>query len=277
MPGPVQLANLPPPPPTLPVWAKVLWYIAETAAVGASYLAFDNGQEIRPVGVNPGDPDPNSWRHFQFVFKNTTSQDAADDQVFTMDIANYTNGSIDSSWTDADYTTVKGTLDTLIATIVSRTSSYLTLQEVRSYVRAFNPYSLTAKPFADSGPPEMIWTYNLPGGGTSTIAPQICSTITELTPVRAHWGRHYLPTCGAGSVSVGGRLATTIVDELATAHNQAYAALMAQNFQPVVATTRSDKANVRTLQHVTGIKVDDILDVQRRRRYRHFSHVSTQP
>src|SRR5439155_23762199 len=99
---------LPSPPPTLPPWAKILWYVAEGVAVGLSWKLYDYGQEILGVG---GTDTPDEWRKFVAHFSDTVSASPADDQVFTVDVVNFTNGSIDSSWTQADYDTVTAAFD----------------------------------------------------------------------------------------------------------------------------------------------------------------------
>lgn len=269
-------AVLPQPPPTLPPWAKVLWYLAETVAIGVTYLQFDSGQEIQPTAGTPDDPTATTWRRFQMVYENNISVERADDQVFTIDLVNYTNNAIDNTWTPADYTVCDTNIGVFCATLVSVIPTWLTLTQIRAYRMTFNPYT-NPKPFAASGAPEYMSTKNVPGTGGGLVAPQATTTVTELTPVRKHWGRFYLPTMASSVYAAGGRLATAQVDAIAAAANKMYGDLAANQFYPVVPVVQVDKQPVRALQGVTQVRVDDVGDVVRRRRYRSPNHTKTLP
>lgn len=269
-------AVLPTPPPTLPIWAKAIYYLLESILVGYTIAQYDYGSQVNPVGADPGDITGGSWRKFTFHWENTATTDAGDDQVFTIDLVNITNGNVDGTWTDADYDYCVGLLNTMCVDMLPNIVSYLTLREIRAYIAGFNPYS-NPKPFAATGPPERVYPLALTGALTGSFPPQPCTTVTEMTPSRPHWGRFYTPTFGAACYAPGGRLAASVVAALATNAHDTYNNLMSNQFFPVVPTTQSSKAPARTLQTVSGVRVDDVSDVQRRRRYQHAQLIDSQP
>jgi len=258
------------------MWAKVIYYIAESVLVGYTIAQYDYGSQAGPIGSVPGDLEAGSWRKFVMHYENTISGDAADDQYFSIDVVNITNGAVDGTWTDEDYDYVMQTLAGMCNALNSDVASYLTFKQVLAYIRAFNPYS-NSKPFADSGPPDRILAANAPGAGQPNVAPQACTTITELTPSPKHWGRMYSPTLGVTSYGSSGRLSTATIDAIANNVHDRYETLMSAQYFPVVPTTQSDKQPARTLQTVTGVQVDDVPDVIRRRRHKNTLSKVTLP
>lgn len=262
-----RLASLPSPPATLPPWAKVLYYVAETVAIGVGFLNFDFGAPMSSTGGAAGGPDPDTWRRFVLHFADNQSAEPADDQVFTVDVVNLTDGQVDSTWNQSDYDQAMYALGSFAAALRSHIVSRLVCDRISAYVMAFRPYS-ELKPFAESGPPEFVQAQAYAGAAGPNVGPQGCSTITEETPSRAHWGRIYSPTIGTTSIGNDGRLTGAARSALATALHDTYAALMTNQLYPVVPTTQVDKVPARTLQAVTGVRVDDVLDVHRSRRHK---------
>jgi len=254
----------------------VLYYLAETVAYGLIYSQYDYGIEMQPAAGSAGDPAVSSWRRFVYTFEDTQSQDPADNQQVSFDIANVTGGVIDPTWNSTDYQTVHNTLWTQIfGPSLSLFSGRFTCSDAKAYIRAFNPYS-NSKPFAESGAPDWITNMGVACTG-SNGAPQPCSTITEITSSRANWGRCYLPSLSPGAVGTNGRITGGTVTALATAAGGAYSTLFDSQFPPVVPTTSVNKMPVRTLQTVSGVRVDDVIDIQRRRRHKHFVTRVSQP
>jgi len=270
-------AVLPQPPPSLPAWARILYYVIETAIVTYAATQYDYGAEIPAVGGDAADPTAGSWRRWVFHWANNSTLDAADDQAFTIDIVNITDGHLDGTWNDADYDYVSGILGGLASNIGPHVVTSLTCTELKAYITGYNPYT-NSKPFAHSGAPDRVYPMAVQGGGGALMPPQACSTITEETPSRAHWGRFYTPTLGSASYASTGHLATAVVDALAQAAHDAYETLAQNQFLPVVATTTSGgSAGVpgkptRVLSGVTGIRVDNVGDVMRSRRLKNYTH-----
>lgn len=272
----VDLRLLPPPPTTLPPWGKVLYYLFETALVGASYLAYDYAAEIQPAGGTVEDPTAGTWRHFVYTFENMTSGETADDQQITWDVVNVTGGLVDSTWNTTDYQTVTTGLNPLVQAIAAAVSSSYACTGVKAYVKGYRPYS-DPKPFIESGPPDHVETFSLPGGASSTSAPQVSSTLTEMTAARAHWGRTYLPTIGTSAIATTGRMLATEIDRIMDVASTQYLYLWNNQFPVVVPTVQSDKVPVRVLQTVSAIRMDDVLDTMRSRRYKSALIRETRP
>lgn len=234
-------------------------------AIGGGWSAFENGASF--LGFGGGDALENAatWRRFAFRWENTFSQIAADDVFFTVDLANITNGQLDGTWTDEDYDLVWSALAAIAAGVAPFTASHLTCTTINAYVMGFNDYA-NPKPFIESGPPEHVYQLTQPGAMAQPAGAVVCTTLTEMTPLRSHWGRFYSPSIGANALTGGGRLANAYVTSLANAVGTAYSNLMSAQFWPVVPTTQADKLPMRTLQGVTAVRVDDVPDTQRSRR-----------
>lgn len=276
----ISLAALPVPPLNAVKYKKVLWWVAETVIQSTEYLQYDYGMQMRALPTLDGDAPADEWRRFMVICDNTASAVTSDQAVFTIDVLNYTNGQIDSSWTNADYSTVAGSaIHTFLDSIKQYLNSRYTLTQVRAYRMAFNPAptlplppSYVDKPFADAGPPDWVWNPTpLAFTGSATNEDVCCTSITEETPLRRHWGRFYTPPT-ATMAQTNGRFSIVGVDTFASAWHNALGTMAAQNFYTVVPNTRQKKQPIRTLSNVTGIHVDDIPDVIRRRRPKYVGY-----
>jgi len=262
---------LPPVRPIISWGIKALWYLAETALTGVLWDKFDEANEIQPSGGTLEEPGANSWRHWSLRWDNVITGDTADAQVFGLDIVNLTSGQVDPTWTQGDYDTVIGHLSTFYSGISAHVSSNYSLGQVAAYVKAFRPYD-DPKPFVDSGAPDIEWAGNVAGSGLPGLPPQNCTTVTEQTPSRANWGRFYLPTLGMAELTSVGRLDSAKAGQIITLANTLFENLANAQFPVVVPTTSSGSTKTtfvpkRTLQAVTAVSIDDVVDIQRRRRY----------
>jgi len=225
-------------------------------------------QYISPL-FHASDPQPSTWMQVQCVGQPIDSTERADDFVTTFDVINITGGQIDNSWTGADTGRLATHLGTLCNEWATRMSADYEWRELRMYKRQFNPYSIT-EPFAKTGPPFI--TYPSPAAGTvlNRQAPQVAVTTTERTTYAKHWGRNYWPHPGSTSVVAGGYINSAEVDSWITAVHTAYAALMAEEYYPVVPVTQfSQGATVvptRGLLTITQLQMDNLFDVMRSRR-----------
>jgi hypothetical protein len=226
------------------------------------------------------------WRRFQIKVEDLVSAEPADDVYFTWDIVNFTGGTIDTSWTDSDYGSATDALGTFITTLVPRVATKYRFAEVKAYVMGFNPEwpgsSPTNKdihPFLHSGAPDYVRIIGINGSDSSgALPPQVSSTITELVPTRANWGRQYFPGLARAQLDeVSGRWKTSTSGTLSLALHDAYAALQNIELYPCVPTTSYNKQRVAALQNITNVRCDDVPDVQRRRRFRHAIYVDTRP
>jgi hypothetical protein len=274
MAGPV----LPKPPAGVGGWSRVIVYLVETLAQGITWQLYQWGTPIN----HSQDPDPGEWRRFAFHFADTSSQDPADDQVFTMDFVNLTNGDVDSSWDAGDYADFDPAVRAFLTALAPLFANRLTCDYVNAYRMSFNPYlppgspDELKKPFADSGPPEHQFLINEVGTGQGQ-APQVTSTVSEITLSRSHWGRMYLPNLATSSVAISGRLTNAAADAYCQAVHDLYDTMATLQFYAVVPTTQIDKHAARTLQFVNGVRVDDVVDVHRSRRHQHALYKKTLP
>jgi len=114
------------------LWEKTLLYITGSYAHSLLNQAFSSAQEISPVQAGATVPTGDEWRRLEFHWANTQSVDTADDQWFTIDIVNYTNGNVDSTWTDQDYLDVFSAFNPFVTAVAANTVNYLELVDVRA-------------------------------------------------------------------------------------------------------------------------------------------------
>lgn len=134
------------------------------------------------------------------------------------------------------------------------------LQELRFY-RGYN---------GDGSPGEVDRVVTVASAGTNTSAmlpPQCSTTITEEITGRTHWGRFYLPGLASDSsvLTDDGRLAAGARAAINDAIAAAYQALNTGNIKPVVWTRIG--TDPPSVQEIIATRVDDIIDIQRRRRW----------
>jgi hypothetical protein len=141
------------------------------------------------------------------------------------------------------------------------------LVAIKGYPRSFaNPMSADSR-FAPSGPPVWLSVQNVPGTGAGQSLPyQVAMSVTHLTGVAHHWGRHYLPGLTEDAVTTTGRWDTADVQTAEAAAVALVQALHDADIPMVVAGTQHNSVVGPWLWKVIGIQVDDIPDVIRRRR-----------
>ena len=280
------LAILPDPGDVITFGKKVLLFLRRTKQVGVAFMLYEAAKEI--VGTNDPDPTvpPNEWRKFVVTFSDTTSDEPSDDQQFALHVQNWTSGNVDPTWTTADYDAVAGDITAILwAAIAPLTASHFSLTRIAAYRMTYNDYQgegpdrpdrKNRPPFPDSGPPLYQKAYTLAATGGSGIA-QVCSTLTLETAARAHWGRIYLPTYSVGTLGTDGRPGNAYVDNVATAGRTLLSTLAGRGMHVVVPTTQvkvssTESVESRVLQMPHGVRVDNVLDIQRRRRLKNATY-----
>jgi hypothetical protein len=209
---------------------------------------------------------PDVWMHIQAIGSPIASADPADKFVTTFDVVNITNGAIDSTWNDDDLNTVAGQLQGLLGSWANpHMSNDCHWTELRFYRRAFNPLA-NSQPFAFSGPPVKTYLQTVAGIGTGYQAPQVAMTSTERTAYPRHWGRNYWPRPASNQAISGGFIQSAQVDTFISSLQSVYATLMGAEFFPVVPVTQIQGGPARGLLTVHELQVDNLFDVQRRRR-----------
>jgi hypothetical protein len=131
------------------------------------------------------------------------------------------------------------------------------------------------------GRPLQVWPLPKPftGAANPMFAPQTCCVWTERTETRKAWGRVYFPAPTTQHGTTSGTFAPTWIAKLATEAKKMYDAWAANDIQPVVVTTKElvynrvpfppmyDEINVNFFHEVLEIRVDNVPDIQRRRRH----------
>lgn len=217
-----------------------------------------------------------AWVRWNVRYSRYTPPGTIEDKAqFKIDLLNLTGGSIDTSWTAGDFGAVKTAVDSFLSTMAAFTSSQVTAVEHRAYAMRFNvsdpgpgpgPKS-TSRPFADTGPPVYVNTISIPGTGGTGYPYQVAASVTLKTGWPGHWGRIYLPGA-AGGMAAGGRWVSTYAQALANAAFDLNDDTAAAGFVWCVPVTQVHKQKYHALTGIASIVVDDIPDVQRRRRPR---------
>jgi hypothetical protein len=214
------------------------------------------------------------WRRLMVKFVRETPAGTVEDAAYcTFDVANFTGGTIDTSWVAGDYTACETRFDTFWNAVKVYFPATHVIKEYRWYRRQFAATQVmpdsngrNGKLFEDSGPPVKVTPKTIAGTATAPAFPyQVACTVTELTAMPRHWGRWYIPGfCVA--LAADGRWPSGAVTAVATAAGTLMNGLTADQLPLVVPAAQVDNAPAKWLLNVTGMQVDDIPDIQRRRR-----------
>jgi hypothetical protein len=137
---------------------------------------------------------------------------------------------------------------------------------VFDHLRFYNGYN------GDGSPGQVDFTHavNIAGLQSGDVLPPqcACSVTEELfePDLRRHWGRFYLPQMGTVYVDENGRFEAGTVIDIADATRDLYNALRTAGWMPIVWVSAAGGG----MAEVDGIRVDDIVDIQRRRRWDTF-------
>lgn len=171
------------------------------------------------------------------------------------DFVNITSGAVDDTWTTGDFTTLEGYLDTWWTAIAAVTSNQAVLQEYRWY--RIGPGAVPPEPAV------RVTTRSVAGGVSGgMLPPQIAGTVTFKTGLRKHWGRIYVPLPSNSQVGgTTGQFVSGYTSALANATHSLVTSAASSDFYLVVWSRTRQRMYV-----VEQLQVDDIPDVQRRRR-----------
>lgn len=242
-------------PAPLPAWAKAALYLAP--------FAYAAGEALFDALAEHDSAEQLAWLHAVYSGTRLSPTGTTEDRAqISFDVVHLAGGENDPDWTAARVTQALGYLDHFFQNAAGYQSDNFTWTECRAYVRRFNS---VGPGFADMGDPVSIRSLNTSGSSSQTneYPYQVAMSITEKTTLRKHWGRIYLPCPASNSTNGYGRWFQSVCDALAVITSDTYALLSTNSFAAVVPS-----AATRTLFTVTQIQVDDIPDVQRRRRAR---------
>lgn len=242
-------------PAPLPPWLRAAVYLAPFAYAAGEAL-FEHLSEA-------DGPESLGWVRFVASGDRRTPAGTSEDRAqISFDVVNISGGDVDTSWTDADLNEAGGAIGTMLGLITGYQSTAFTWRECRAYAMRFNS---SGPGFADSGDPLKIFPYAASGtkGDTSVLPYQVSLSVTERTVLRKHWGRFYLPCPSTDLLDANGRWKSASIEAIAAIVGDMYEWWSNHDYLPVVASPGG-----RTLYSVTQIQVDDIPDIQRRRRAR---------
>lgn len=190
-------------------------------------------------------------------------------------------------WASTNWGTVETALrDAYQAPSPQARASNVSLRELRWYRGAPDADEFESVHRISSG---LAWA----AGTSPPLPPQVACTVTEITDRRRSWGRFYLPTVGVNNIGAG-RLLSDAPAAIALAWKNAYDAISATGMEPVVKTKATwpwdlypfalafrirvgvpETSRNRYLP-IKSVRVDDILDVMRSRRFEAIGVRATQ-
>lgn len=217
-------------------------------------------------------PTPLEWRRFTLSWtRNTPAGTIEDKAQFKLDLVNITSDALDVSWTAGDYSACQAAFQTFATSQAARMTSNQTWSEVRGYAMRFNPVADITRPFADTGPPQYVAALTGAGGvgGAGVALPyQVSPSVTLRTAWAKHWGRSYMASPGAPNLDGYGRLISAYMTGTGAAYKAMLGTLHDAGFFPVIPVGQLNKQPFHGLLGVNQVVVDDIPDIQRRRRPR---------
>jgi hypothetical protein len=242
-------------------WGR--WILREAGWAVPGGLAWLSAQ----LDESPAAPAAVEWRRYNIRGSRSTPAGTSEDLAqFKLDLLNITSSEIDTTWTTGDYTAVRARLDTMIAALKVQTAGTFTYTDISAYRMRFNPVGDLTKPFQDSGPPVYKATIAQAGTGGGTYPYQVAATCTFKTGWPKHWGRIYLPNPIATAGDANGRWTSTYRTAVANAVSACIGGLADDGFFTVVPVGQLNKEPFHALLGVNSVVVDDVPDVQRRRR-----------
>lgn len=237
----------------------------EVIPAGLAWLGSD-------LAANAEAPSTLEWRRFVLRWSRATPTGTTEDLAqFKLDLVNVTSDELDTTWTSGDYAAVAARYATFRTAITAKVSADCTWKELRAYRMQFATVPDVKRPFADSGPPTYVAALSGSGSGSASMPYQVAPTVTFRTPWAKHWGRAYLPTPSYPDIGQYGRLASAYLAAVQPAVKTLLGGLHDDGFYPVVPVGQVDKQPFHGLLGISAVVMDDVPDIQRRRRPRQVS------
>jgi len=256
----------------IPTWKKMLstW---ERVAVGAYDALYD-------VTFRTDTDAETEWRKVVLKFDRVQPSGLSDDSaLIAFHIQNWTSGHPDASWTTTDYTQCEAALDEFMTSMqfwYGITHTFKGYWWYRMNFAEDMDVGGVAKPdskrFAFTGPPTRVTPKTQAGTASGVSLPYQCAlTITLQTAAPHHWGRVYFPGIATSMLETSadiGRYDDAKIQGIANAAAELVDDLNTNQLFLVIPTTQTNKVLGGKLQTVSGVQVDDIPDIIRRRRAR---------
>jgi len=197
-------------------------------------------------------------RRATLYLDRATASPGDDDATIHFDWLNITGGNPDDSWIDADYTTLETAMIAFWTSYKANVDSHIGLREIR-----WHRVGAGVTPPNPATRVYLLPTTSYGASSTASAIPQIATSITFRTAVRRSWGRTYLPL-HASFTNSNGRLNSTQVDTMLGYANTMVNTAASSDFHLVVTSLHLSAALV-----VEKLEMDDVVDVVRRRRWKH--------
>lgn len=188
--------------------------------------------------------------------------------TITFALAKIIGGGLYGSLAPSEMSSLETDMDTLFSTLATKQDSDYTLSEYVWHEHSTG-HPATDKGYEVVGPAVRRTSKSITGTQTTARQPdQISSTISFRTASRKHWGRVYFPGLSTGQNDGNfGRIQAATVDVLAT-NWRTFA---------VAAEAKSAKSGVYSWKKgsflaLSEIRVDNVWDIQRRRRAKQQSY-----
>lgn len=218
-------------------------------------------------------------RRFLARFTRTPAGGTQEDDAYIgCHFGKVSGGSFDPAWVAGDYSAVESAFDTLWATLKTFNPSSVVLAEYRWFKSG--PEWEPADEDGPYNPAERSTARAVAGTNVSStqLPPQLALTVTKIVSVRKRWGRVYLPAPMQSSLSdATGRLASANLATILAAWVTFMNSCRTAGKRPVVfsrgkAGYTTPKGNVigahaATAYEITQLRMDNLFDVQRRRRW----------
>jgi hypothetical protein len=237
----------------------------------AAYWA-GQAKEVGTTLVDAG-PATVGCNHLGVGFSRTVPAGTREDRMyFNLHIAKTAGTLFSFETSGTEMATLEGLLDAWWTTVKALSTNQVSLVEYRWHVvrdDSFNTYSdKTEDPDraykADKlGPAFRVTTRAVAGSvATSRLPDQVAATCTFRTASRRHWGRVYVPGIAFSQIdNTWGRLSTAYTVALAGAFRTLANALVTNGYELIVWSP-----SYRSGLTIRELMVDDIPDIQRRRR-----------
>lgn len=180
-------------------------------------------------------------------------------------ITSHWTNNADAALTNTQRAAVETAFGTLWTTWKTMVHPYVELAEYRWYDQQVYP---TLSPLLRATD-----IANVAGasGASSGMPPQVACSITLETDYRKRWGRMYLPITSSGVTATNGRLTSANVDTLAAAAKTFFDSATTGGAYPKVWSPKGGVGPpafaAGDILSVRSIRVDDVLDIVRRRRW----------
>jgi len=253
------------------------WKLLRFAVREAAYAIPSAVSYIEDLLDNNEAVDGITWMRWIVEWTRLTPGGTSEDKAqFKWDLLNITGGTVDSTWTAGDFTTVRTAFETWRTNQWSSFGTSQVMAGYKAYAMSYNPgdpgpgmrNKSNGLAFAPTGPPRYVSTQVQAGSGATAIPYQVAPSVTFRTALPRHWGRIYLPTPATSSLDSTGRLTSGFRTAMADGASLLGKTLSDGDFLPVVPMTDLNRQTFHGLLGVTQYVVDDIPDIQRRRRPR---------